>query len=235
MSIKLYATLALSTLSIISASAQNVINVKADGSGHITAEWDGANPSFIEASDAAINFLGSVNGTSPGDSRQAFLAFDLPTLSASPTSAIISFDMRSTDAVSSAPWFNIDAYGFTTSPSTTDSYIGSNDTSKTKLADDLITPSTTNGETISFDIAPYLNTLYTGGTPTVTTVYIRLNPDDSDGDLGTDGDGFGRYRPILFSGQGAGIATLSIVPEPSAFALYLGTLAIAATTISRKR
>ncbi|WP_308983425.1 PEP-CTERM sorting domain-containing protein [Thalassobacterium sedimentorum] len=143
--------------------------------------------------------------------------------------------MRNADAVSSAPWFNVDAYGFTTSPSIADTYIGSDDSSKTKLYDNLLTPATQNNETISFEIAPYLQTLYSAGTPTVTTVYIRLNPDDPDGDLGTDGDDYGRYRPLLFNGLGEGIATLSIVPEPSSYAALLSAIALSLATIYRRK
>lgn len=212
-------------------------------SGYIDATWDGGSPTFTAATNANINFTGAMNATAPGASRISFLGFTLPTLGAGFQSATINFNMRSTDAVSSDPWFNLDAYGFTTAPTTSDFYIGSLDATKTLVANNFVTPSTTDGQAISINTTAFLAAFYdAGGNPTVSAVYFRFNPDDADGSLApvmgdpSQGDGFGRYRSDLFNGAGAPQATLMVtaVPEPSSVAL-LGLGAAALVAIRRRR
>jgi hypothetical protein len=215
-------------------NAQTIVDLNTAASGFINAEWDGANATFESPNDSTlsnINFVGAMNATSPGASRIPVLAFTLPTLAGTPTSAIVSFDMRSADAVSSNPWFNVDAYGFTTAPTASDWFVGATDGSKTLLANDLLTPSVANGATITIDITSYLEGLYTGGTPNIATLYIRLNPDV---DL-TTGDGFGRYRTAFVDGSGNSLTTLTIIPEASTYAALLGAIALSFVFMRRRR
>lgn len=201
-------------LSLSQTPAQVVVNLNSSW-GYIEAELDGSNASFINpVTDGKGNFIGAMGGGPPATGRMPILAFTLPTLdNAQLDSAVITFDMRSSDAVDSDPWFSVDAYGFTSAPSTADWFAGASDPTKTLVEDNVLTTATTNGETITIDATAFLDPLYSGATPTVPTVYFRLNPDAAL----TAGDDIGRYRPILTNGSGVSQTTLTLtaIPEPS--------------------
>ncbi|MBC2593886.1 hypothetical protein H5P28_06390 [Ruficoccus amylovorans] len=204
--------------------AQTTVQLNLNAGGYINSDLNGANASLETGANTNMNFIGGlgVNGA-----RQAILAFDLPTLSGDLETAIISFNMRSSQAVESKPWFSIDAYAFTTTPAASDIYIGEDDTRSdfTLIQEDVMSTSTTHGETISINITSYLASLYKDGRPSVSTVYLRLNPNATL----TGHDDFGRYRPDFVNGQGESQASLTIttVSESSTPALLSGLLTLA--------
>jgi hypothetical protein len=189
------------------------IELPANRGGYIISELDGSNPRFISPVDTQINFIGAMGA---GGARQVIIGFDLPDLNGRFINATIEFRMRDTDAVSSFPWFNIDAYAFTHEPTEKDSYLGPDDRSKTRVGSAIMNNHTQDGELISIDLSPFLRPLYVNGKPTVETLFIRLNPDDPDGDLST-GDlregNFGRYRPIIITGANTSEALLRMTTE----------------------
>ncbi|MDQ8192912.1 hypothetical protein QEH59_00645 [Coraliomargarita sp. SDUM461004] len=182
--------------------------------GYIKSDLDGKNASFISSEDTQINFIGALG---KNGARQIIFGFNLPSLNGKFKSAVVEFDMRKQDATSSFPWFNIDAYGFTHKPTIDDLYIGPLDQTKVLLANDLMSNQwTQNGETIQIDVTDYLNKLYRGRTTSEENFYIRLNPDDPDGDLST-GDmregNFARYRPLIGTKENKSSAILKILTD----------------------
>ena len=203
--------LVTTALSLAASIVQaKTIEIPANRGGYLTSELDGSQPKFISPVDTQINFIGALGEQG---ARQVIIGFDLPVLTGKFKSAIVEFRMRSKDAASSYPWFNIDAYAFTHDPSGGDFYIGSDDPSKLRVSDDLLTNQIADGALVKIDLTSFLKTIYNSKKPSVDTVYIRLNPDDPDGNLST-GDyregNFARYRPILVSSDNASESLLRI-------------------------
>lgn len=206
-----FLTVAALALPLSQAQAQTVVNLDSS-SGYIESQLDGSSPTLRSfGTSAEGNFIGTAGPGGSPVGRQPILAFALPTLdNAQLDSATITFSMRSPDAASSAPWFNVDAFGFTSAPTASDVFFGTIDPSKTLVADNVLTKAVSAGETITIDATTFIDTLYAGPYPMVSTVYFRLNPDD----LLTAGDGIGRYRPLLVDGNGVSRTTLTLTAIP---------------------
>lgn len=210
------AFIASSALILASAhcSYAETLEIEATRGGYIESTLDGKEVTFISPVDTQINFLGALGDEG---ARQIILGFDLPTIDGVFKSAVMEFPMRHADAVSSFPWFNIDAYAFAHEPSEDDFFVGPLDDKKVRVADNLMAVGQTkNGETIRLDLTDFLAPLYRAKEPLIETLYIRLNPDDSDGNLST-GDkregNLGRYRPIIVTGKNSISSKLQIVTD----------------------
>jgi hypothetical protein len=199
----------------LAASAQTIA-VSAAKSGQINARWNGYDAIFTPGLNG-INFIGAMDRQAPGQSRVSIIAFDLPELvGAEIESATLKILLPvDTTLLSSAPWFNVDLYGFTTPASAADYHAGPGPESETKvlLVDNFLTPASKGGETVGVNVTAFIRSIYTGAKPNVPTVYFRFNGDplsesyEPEPAKVQNSDGFARYRPFLDR------STLEIIPR----------------------
>jgi hypothetical protein len=189
----------------LSAGAQT-LSLNPEKSGQVNARWDGYDAVFTPGI-SGLNFVGAMSDKAPGSARVAIIAFDLPELLGSNLeTATLQIMLPDVGVlISSQPWFNVDVYGFTKTPSAAD-YHASNapeSADKVLLFDDYLTPVSKGGAVEQLDVSAFLRSVYTGPKPNVPTVYFRFNGDPASESYEPNkekiktADGFGRYRPFL--------------------------------------
>jgi hypothetical protein len=169
--------------------------------GYITAALDGSDHAYHpldSPDDSSINFVGAAFGDGTPEHERArvvILGYDLPTLSRQPSRVTLTVVMRRSDAVSSGPWFNVDLYGFTSTPSSEFFFAGKDDPDPrvSKVAEAVMHPRIRDGEVVVIDVTDFVLSLYRENKPLASAVYFRFSPDE---DL-RGGDGMGRYRPLF--------------------------------------
>lgn len=142
--------------------------------------------------------------------------FLLPQLGGAIQSA--TFTVRKTPTTTEP--IRIDLWGLvTTNPDTsgTDLFLQSNtDPDHTKLFDNLITNNTPDYEVASSDVTAFIESLYSGGTPSQSEVFLRLNQDAV--------LSLGGYQTRMAVDQPT--LTLTTIPEPTSLGLLCWTVAL---------